>query len=326
LPDPLTPADCDLRDYPSMLLDVARLRDSGLASDETPEACWAAVLLWAAAWHQVPAGSIPDSDSWIAKNAGYASRGKIDKAWSKVREGALRNFRMCSDGRLYHPVVAEKALECWLDKLGRMLSSGAGNAKRWKVEFDPKPIEAQILVAKELLKVLNPNSRALSKRKTSGAHQHSESNPVGTPEPIPSGSQEKGREGEGEGNGSSAPTGAGGAPPEPPSPPPAPRVRTAADEANAKLWRDLKTLFVERHGARDFKEAGVLLGKLASKYGNDTFKTAGRELLAVVPTPGEPHTYLVSLCETAAGKRPGLNRQAALEDSNQAAAAAFAGA
>lgn len=321
---PLTPADCDLRDYPSMLLDVARLRDSGLASDETPEACWAAVLLWAAAWHQVPAGSIPDSDSWIAKNAGYASRGKIDKAWSKVREGALRNFRMCSDGRLYHPVVAEKALECWLDKLGRMLSSGAGNAKRWKVEFDPKPIEAQILVAKELLKVLNPNSRALSKRKTSGAHQHSESDPVGNPAPIPSGSQEKGREGEGEGNGSSAPTGAGGPPPEPPPPPPAPKP--PADEADAKLWRDLKTLFVERQAARDFKDAGVLLGKLASKYGSDTFKAAGRSLLEVLPAPGEPHTYLVSLCETAAGKRPGLNKQAALEETNQAAAAAFAGA
>lgn len=127
-------------------------------------------------------------------------------------------------------------------------------------------------------------------------------------------------------SGNSAPYGAGGPPPEPPPPPPSPRARTAADEADAKLWRELKTLFVERNGARDFKEAGVLLGKLASRYGSDTFKTAGRELLAVVPAPGEPHTYLVSLCEIAAGKRPGLNKQAALEETNQAAAAAFAGA
>ena len=57
-----------------MPLDVGRLRDSDLASDETPEACWAAVLLWCASWHQIPAASIPDNDQWLAKQAGYAAR------------------------------------------------------------------------------------------------------------------------------------------------------------------------------------------------------------------------------------------------------------
>jgi hypothetical protein len=33
------------------------------------------------------------------------------KGWSEVRDEALRGFVECSDGRLYHPVVAEKALE-----------------------------------------------------------------------------------------------------------------------------------------------------------------------------------------------------------------------
>lgn len=101
---------------------------------------------------------------------------------------------------------------------------------------------------------------------------------------------------------------------------------TPAQEADAKLWRDLKTLFVDRQAAKDPKEAGVLLGALAAKYGKDTFRSAGRALLDVEPMPVEPHTYLVSLCEIAAGKRPGLNKQAALEDSNHAAAAEFAGA
>lgn len=116
LPAPLTPADCDLQDFKFMPLDVARLRDSDLASDETPEACWAAVLLWSASWHQIPAASIPDNDQWIAKAAGYAQRGKISPDWEKVRDGALRGWIRCADGRLYHPVVAEKAVDAWESK------------------------------------------------------------------------------------------------------------------------------------------------------------------------------------------------------------------
>ncbi len=114
---PLVPADVDLTDFEFMPLSVIKLRDSGLASDEPPEVCWAAVLLWCAAWHQVPAASIPDNDQWQAKHAGYKSRGRIDPAWSKVREGALRNFVKCADGRLYHTTVAKKALEAWESKL-----------------------------------------------------------------------------------------------------------------------------------------------------------------------------------------------------------------
>ena len=124
LPPPLVPAEVVLRDFAFMPLDVQRLRDSDLASDETPEACWAAVLLWCAAWHQIPAGSIPATDSWQAKQCGYVSQGRIAPAWKKVRPGALRGWVACSDGRLYHPVVAEKANEAWRQKL----------AQRWRSE------------------------------------------------------------------------------------------------------------------------------------------------------------------------------------------------
>lgn len=127
---PLTPAGCDLSDFSFMPLDVARLRDSELASSETPEACWAAVLLWSASWHQVPAASIPDDDMWIAKVAGYQLRGKIDKAWHKVKAGALRGWVKCSDGRLYHPVVAEKAREAWQSKLEQRWRSECARIKK----------------------------------------------------------------------------------------------------------------------------------------------------------------------------------------------------
>ena len=112
--EPLTPADCDLQNLPYMPLDVRRLRDSDLASTESPEACWAAVLLWAASWHQVPAASLPDDDRVLSNLAGY---GRVVKEWQRVKDGALRGWVKCNDGRLYHPVVAEKANESWASKL-----------------------------------------------------------------------------------------------------------------------------------------------------------------------------------------------------------------
>lgn len=114
LPAPLIPSEVDLTDFPFMPLDVRRLRDSDLASLESPEACWAAVLLWAASWHQIPAGSLPDDDRVLSQLAGF---GRVVKEWMRVREGALRSFVKCSDGRLYHPVVVEKAVEAWNGKL-----------------------------------------------------------------------------------------------------------------------------------------------------------------------------------------------------------------
>lgn len=121
LPPPLTAADCDLRDFPFMLLDVKRLRDSDMALTETPEACWAALLLWCASWHQVPAGSLSDDDRVLANLAGY---GRVVKEWRKHKAGALHGWVKCSDGRLYHKTVAEKANAAWESKL----------QQRWKTE------------------------------------------------------------------------------------------------------------------------------------------------------------------------------------------------
>jgi hypothetical protein len=105
---PLTPPDLDLRDFDWMPLDVARLRDSDLSVLAPGDAFRAAVLLWCASWHQVPAASLPTEERLLANLAGY---GRDLKGWTSVRTDALRGFIKCSDGRLYHPVVAEKAIE-----------------------------------------------------------------------------------------------------------------------------------------------------------------------------------------------------------------------
>ena len=126
--EPLTPPDCDLRDFAFMPLDVQRLRSSDLASVENPETCWAALMLWCAAWHQVPAASLPDDDRVLASFAGY---GRSIKRWMKVKEGAMRGFIKATDGRLYHPLVAEKAKQSWEKKKIRRRSGQAGAASRW---------------------------------------------------------------------------------------------------------------------------------------------------------------------------------------------------
>ena len=105
LPDPLTPPDCDLRGLEFMPLDTVRLLDSDLFALSTGEEFKAALALWCKSWTQVPAGSLPKDDRVLAHLSGAGS------GWRKVKELALRNWMECSDGRLYHPVVAEKALE-----------------------------------------------------------------------------------------------------------------------------------------------------------------------------------------------------------------------
>jgi len=127
LPDPLTPADCDLRDFAFMPLDVVRLRDSDLAVTAEADEFRCAVLLWCASWHQVPAASLPDDDKILAQYAGY---GRVVKEWLKVRTGALRGWVKCADGRLYHPVVAEKASEAWTAKLRQRLKTECSRIKK----------------------------------------------------------------------------------------------------------------------------------------------------------------------------------------------------
>ena len=113
-PAPLTPPESDLTGYNFMPLDVVRFAQSDLVSFAPPEAIVAAILLWGASWHQRPAGSLTNDDRALANLAGY---GRAVGEWLKVRDDALRGFVLCSDGRLYHPVVAEKVREAWLGRL-----------------------------------------------------------------------------------------------------------------------------------------------------------------------------------------------------------------
>lgn len=154
---PLVPANCNLGDFPFMPLDVRRLLSSETWILGTGEERAAAMCLWLESWHQVPAASLPDNDRMLSHLA------KCSK-WGKVREHALRGWVRCSDGRLYHAVVAEKALEAWIEKLLNRYSGAAGNAKRWQIDVDTDGIKEELLHAVKLLKNIAPESKALKKK------------------------------------------------------------------------------------------------------------------------------------------------------------------
>lgn len=313
LPAPLTPHDCDIQDFPFMPLDVARLRDSELASNETPEACWAAVLLWSASWHQIPAASIPDDEMWIAKQAGYQLRGKIDKAWAQVRKGALRGWVKCADGRLYHPVVAEKARDAWQAKLEQRWRTECARIKKHNDRHPganvPRPSFDEWLGAG------CPTGRLLF------VPRESSDCPQGQGESVPSETHSKGQgegqgQGQGQGDSISVANATGGEPPlAPPNPPASSPKKPPADPEKSRLWRLVKIALVEQKACPDIKAAGVLAGGMAAKYGNDVFLDAARAMERVNPV--DAHTYLVGLCEKAAGKRQPLNKQEALEQRNR---------
>lgn len=127
--DPLTPADLDLRDFTYMPLEVLRLRDSDIAVLATGDEFRAAVLLWCAAWHQVPAASLPTDERLLANLAGY---GRDLEGWRIVSGAALRGFVECSDGRLYHPVIAEKAIEAGVKRRAQRGQTAAATEARLK--------------------------------------------------------------------------------------------------------------------------------------------------------------------------------------------------
>jgi hypothetical protein len=193
---PLTPKNCDLRDFPRMMLDITHLRSSEFDTTLDDAAWRAGVNLWMSSWHQVPAASLQNGDASLAKAAGL---GRDMRSWKKVRAVAMRGWIECDDGLLYHPVIAELALECWIEKLGNRLSSGAGNAKRYETTFDPAPIYDEIRDAAALLKAISPKSRSLAKQHVHKAVKVLPAGlPVGgdqEPKSVPVRSQGKGREG-----------------------------------------------------------------------------------------------------------------------------------
>lgn len=301
-----------------MPLDVSRLRDSELASDESPESFRAAVLLWCASWHQVPAGSIPNNDGWIAKQAGYTHMGQVSEAWATVRSGAMRGWVLCTDGRYYHEVIADKVLAAWKAKTEQRWRTEMGRIKKHNDRHPGANVPRMAL--DQWLRAGRPSGQPLH------VPEDTPPCPSGRPHVVPRETPSKG-EGEGEGQregqgdslfntASSAPP-----PPSPPAPPPVPpapaapaaprKVLSPEEQAKSELWR--AAVSVLEHGGCPVSQCRTFMGKLVTDYGFPIVKEA--VTAAVSEQPADAREYLKAICMRLKGER--LNRQEALEKRGQ---------
>lgn len=113
------------------MLNVERLMASELVALSTHEVIGAALLLWCRSWKQRPAASLPDDDRVLAAFA----RLPLPR-FRKLRDEVLRGFVKCSDGRLYHPVMAAEAINAYAKKQSfrKKRETDAERLRKWREE------------------------------------------------------------------------------------------------------------------------------------------------------------------------------------------------
>lgn len=123
----MVPAEVDLTDFGYMPLDIRRLltSETWIEAADDPKIGHASLCLWCEAWHQVPAASLPDNDKVLARLAMCDA-----KTWARIKTKVLAGWVKCSDGLLYHPVVAEKARESWKVKCAQRARTRAATEAR----------------------------------------------------------------------------------------------------------------------------------------------------------------------------------------------------
>jgi hypothetical protein len=157
-----------------MMIDIQRLFGSDFDAMEDDSAWRFGVTLWLKSFHQLPAASLPDDDRHLAKLCGL---GRDISSWLEVKDLALANWVRCDDGRIYHKVVAEVALECWIDKLTQLIVSSSGNAAHYGIPFDRAAVENEIDIALTHLFVVAPTSRMVRKVQKRRGRKASEKQP-----------------------------------------------------------------------------------------------------------------------------------------------------
>ncbi len=157
LPAPLVPADVDLRNYPFTPIFRARLFGSAFHARSNDGEWRAGVTLWLKSWDQVPAGSLPDDDVDLCR---LAELGRDLRSWKKVRAGALHGWIRCSDGRLYHRVVAEGVNEAWQGKQSqRDRTEKARQARLSQKQSQPKRDDHDRPVTKSVTDTVTASNR-----------------------------------------------------------------------------------------------------------------------------------------------------------------------
>ena len=125
-PKPFVSPDTSIDGYESALMDWDRLKSSELWAISTGDEFKAAVSLWGSSYRQSPPGSLPNNERILKK---FSEAGDN---WPNVREVALHGFVECSDGRLYHKVIAEDVLKAARNKQKRSRDMTPANEALWR--------------------------------------------------------------------------------------------------------------------------------------------------------------------------------------------------
>lgn len=96
-----------------MMLHIRDFDRSPLNTTRNDAAWRAGFNLMLSSFHETPSGSVPNDDKSMAA---FACLGGDVRKWRRVKDIALRGWVLCSDDRLYHPIVAEAAHICLKSK------------------------------------------------------------------------------------------------------------------------------------------------------------------------------------------------------------------
>jgi hypothetical protein len=146
LPAPLVPEYCDCRDLDGFMLNVERVMASELVAVSSLAVVGSAFLLWCRAWKQMPAASLPDDERVLAAFSKLTL-----PAFKKLRNEVLRGFVKCSDGRLYHKVLAVEAVNAYERKMAfqKRRNGDAERLRKWRVSSKETPDETSIETTSE---------------------------------------------------------------------------------------------------------------------------------------------------------------------------------
>lgn len=165
---PLVPPQVDLAGLAYMPFDTTRALDSDTFAIATGDELAACLKLWLRSWGQIPAGSIPADHRVLARWVGVSLA-----EFQGLETVALRGWIPCVDGRLYHPVIAEKALVAWLSRLSLQERSAKANARPGRTfrydaaQFARMKLEAEAHLA-TVQAIIKPNPEGVETPTGSG--------------------------------------------------------------------------------------------------------------------------------------------------------------
>jgi hypothetical protein len=108
-PDPLTAPDSKVASFDWFPLYYRQLVNSAFWRNATGDVCKISVELWAEAWQQTPAASLPNDDERLAQMAGFGRRSIGD--WKAIKKHVMKAWILCADNRWYHKTLARVANE-----------------------------------------------------------------------------------------------------------------------------------------------------------------------------------------------------------------------